>query len=187
MSAFVHIVDDDRDVRASLCLLVEALGYKVKSYDSGEMFLAATPKLDFSIILLDIKMPGRDGMEILRLIRQQSQSAKIIMMTGHGDIPLAVKAMQAGANDFIEKPFEAQRIKSVLEGCGAQEGSGHVLERLTPRERETAMLLSNGLPNKEVAFRLGISPRTVEVHRARIMSKLTISSPAELVRLMLNT
>ena len=183
----IHIVDDNTDVRNSLSALLGALDYEFETHETGDAFLASNCELNTAIILLDIRMPGRDGMEILREIRSQSKSAQVIMMTGHGDIPLAVRAIQDGANDFLEKPFEANHIQKILEDAQSVKLETDPFEKLTPRERQTAELLSKGLPNKEVAYRLGISIRTVEAHRARIMAKLDIHSPAELVRLMLST
>lgn len=186
MTLLIHIVDDEAEVRESLGLLLETLDYEVELYPSGEVFLSALPRTKSGIILLDIRMPGRDGIEVLKALRDQSNTMPVIMMSGHGDIPLTVRAMQEGATDFIEKPFEADRILSAIEQAIGQQTPDTNLEKLTARERETAQYLSQGLPNKQIAHELGISVRTVEAHRARIMSKLDISSSAELVRLMLS-
>lgn len=181
----VHIVDDDEDVRVSLELLVQALGYKAVTYETGDSFLQNIAELETACVLLDIRMPGRDGMDVLKAIRDKSKSTHVIMMTGHGDIPLAVRAIQEGADNFIEKPFEASRIKTLLEASQNDEDTSDPLVKLTPREREIAALLSQGQSNKEIGFQLGISSRTVEVHRARLMLKLGITSAAELVHLIL--
>lgn len=187
MTQKIHIVDDNTDVRNSLSALLTALGYEFATYETGDVFLASDCELDEAIILLDIRMPGRDGMEVLREIRSKSKLAQVIMMTGHGDIPLAVRAIQDGASEFLEKPFEANLIQNVLVKAQSLQTKSDPFEKLTPRERQTAELLAQGLANKEVAYRLEISTRTVEAHRARIMSKLDIHSSAELVHLMLTT
>lgn len=187
MSCRIHIVDDNESVRTSLGALLSAFEFEFQTHISGDAFLEAGCNLDVAIILLDIRMPGRDGMEVLREIRNSSTLAKVIMMTGHGDIPLAVRAIQDGATDFLEKPFEANHIQSLLNEMLSATPKADPLSALTPRERETATLLSQGLANKEIAYQLGISTRTVEAHRARIMSKLNIHSSAELVRLIMST
>lgn len=187
MTPIIHIVDDNTEVRHSLSVLLGALDYRFETHVSGDAFLVSDCDLDTSIILLDIRMPGRDGMEVLKELRTRSKLAQIIMMTGHGDVPLAVRAIQDGANDFLEKPFEANHIQKVLIQAQEKIVKSDPFEALTPRERQTADLLSKGHANKEIAFQLGISTRTVEAHRARIMSKLNIHSSAELVRLMLTT
>lgn len=186
MTSLIHIIDDEEDVRDSLGLLLETLDYQVALYPSGDVFLRELPSVQPGLILLDIRMPGRDGIEVLKALREQSNTMPIIMMSGHGDIPLTVRAMQEGATDFIEKPFEADRILTAIKQAIGQQTPNTNLEKLTARERETAQYLSQGLPNKQIAHELGISVRTVEAHRARIMSKLDISSSAELVRLMLS-
>lgn len=162
------------------------LDFNVRTFDSGDALLMQMPDLSNRMIFLDIRMPGRDGMEILREIRTKTQSAHIVIMTGHGDIPLAVRAMKDGANDFLEKPFSVDQIQAVLERAKAKNTEAHPLSKLTPREAQVAEHLSTGLSNKRVAHELGISIRTVEVHRARLLSKLNITSIAELVRLQLS-
>ncbi|MGB3455263.1 MAG: response regulator [Litorimonas sp.] len=194
----VHIVDDDDQVRTSLGLMLEASGYDVRTFASGDAYLAAATPLEDAVLILDIRMPGRDGIETLEAVREISATVPILMISGHGDIPLAVKAMQLGATDFVEKPFVARRILSALEAVadGQAEAAEPLddlrdhprhdpLQVLTPREREVAEALSHGLANKAVAHELGLSVRTVETHRARLMSKLGIKSVADLVRLML--
>jgi len=196
MSRMIHIIDDDDQVRNSLGLLLETSGHKVRTFHSGDSYIAEEPDLDNAVIILDVRMPGRDGVETLGYIRKRSTRAPVIMISGHGDIPLAVKAMQAGANDFVEKPFAAGRIISAIDhvdrstASGQEAGKTQVqtpdpLSVLTPREREVALAISEGKLNKIVAYDLGISVRTVETHRARLMSKLGIASLPELVRLVI--
>ncbi|WP_298917396.1 response regulator [uncultured Algimonas sp.] len=190
----VHIVDDDDQVRTSLRFLLETSGYDVETFVSGDAYIAAAPSLDDTVLILDVRMPGRDGLETLTDVRGRSGRMPVIMISGHGDIPLAVKAMQSGADDFVEKPFVARRILSAIERLQSNHASsdepnpdpaGDALSPLTPREREVALHLSKGRPNKVIAHELGVSVRTVETHRARLMSKLGIKSVADLVRLML--
>jgi two-component system response regulator FixJ len=192
---FIHIIDDDEQVRTSLGVLLQTSGFEVQTYSSGDAYIAARPDLSGAVIILDIRMPGRDGLETLAEIRDRSSSVPVIMISGHGDIPLAVKAMQVGASDFVEKPFVARRILSAIEKLDTgkeadiNEDAGpqrDPLEALTPRETEVARLLSEGHPNKIIAHQLGVSVRTVETHRARLMSKLGIKSVADLVRLLLD-
>ncbi|GHA86114.1 DNA-binding response regulator [Algimonas arctica] len=192
MSPVIHIIDDDDQVRESLELLLETSGYSVQTFASGDIHIAENPSLDEAILILDVRMPGRDGLETLAYVRARAPSVPVIMISGHGDIPLAVKAMQIGANDFVEKPFVASRIIDAINHLG-QSGdltpSPHdardALAALTPRESEVAQLLSDGKPNKIIAHELGVSVRTVETHRARLMSKLGIRSLADLVKLVM--
>lgn len=187
MSRIIHIIDDDLQVRESLGLLLETSGFEVLTFASGDAYIASSPHLYQAVLILDIRMPGRDGIETLHHVRQRSKSVPIIMISGHGDIPLAVKAMQAGANDFVEKPFVASRILAALDKLGTPvEAIPNALSVLTPRELQVARALADGKANKIVAHELGVSVRTVETHRARLQSKLGIKSLAELVRLMLD-
>ncbi|MGJ8560490.1 MAG: response regulator transcription factor [Litorimonas sp.] len=192
MSPVIHIIDDDEQVRESLGLLLETSGYSVQSFASGDIHIAANPSLDEAVLILDVRMPGRDGLETLAHVRGRDPTVPVIMISGHGDIPLAVKAMRIGANDFVEKPFVARRIIDAIDRLAEPEGhpvspseAGDALAVLTPREREVARLLSDGKPNKIVAHELGVSVRTVETHRARLKSKLGIKSLADLVRLVI--
>lgn len=186
MKPRIHIIDDDEQVRESLGLLLETVGHEVETFHSGDAHIEATPELDNTVLILDVRMPGRDGLETLIHIRDRAPTVPVIMISGHGDIPLAVKAMQAGANDFVEKPFVANRILAAIDKLGqANQDVSNALDSLTAREMEVARALAEGKPNKVVAHELGISVRTIETHRARIMSKLDIRSLADLVRLML--
>ena len=190
----VHIVDDDPAIRRSVGFMLKTSGHKVEAYESGAELLKKCSELDQGCILLDIRMPGMDGLEVQQALQAKGVSLPVIIMTGHGDVTLAVKAMKAGAVDFIEKPFEKDALLSSL-----QEGFGRLQRReatddrqrdaevrllaLTPRERDVLDGLAQGLPNKTIAYDLGISPRTVEIHRANLMTKLGVRSLSEALRI----
>lgn len=190
----VHVVDDDDSVRRSVGFMLKTSGYKVQPYSSGAEILKDAKALEPGCILLDIRMPGMDGLEVQEALRTHGVSMPVIIMTGHGDVPLSVRAMKAGAIDFIEKPFEKDVLITAIEsGFGAlkRADSGREkakdaavrLQVLTPREREVLDGLAQGLPNKTIAYDLGISPRTVEIHRANLMTKLEVRSLSEALRL----
>ena len=190
----IHLVDDDDSVRRSVGFMLKTSGYLVKTYESGTHFLKEAKALDPGCILLDIRMPGVDGLEVQQALHEHGIALPVIIMTGHGDVPLSVKAMKAGAIDFIEKPFEKEALLSAIElGFSSLHRSESGRERakeaqvrlhaLTPREREVLNGLANGLPNKTIAYDLGISPRTVEIHRANLMAKLEVRSLSEALRL----
>jgi len=190
----VHLVDDDDAVRRSVAFMLKTSGYQIRSYASGIDLLKEAKSLDVGCILLDIRMPGMDGLEVQQALKEAGVSLPVIIMTGHGDVPLSVKAMKAGAIDFIEKPFEKGTLLSALEqGVAVLQRSGDSRERaknaavklqvLTRREREVLDGLADGFPNKTIAYDLGISPRTVEIHRANVMNKLGVRSLSEALRL----
>lgn len=190
----VHLVDDDDSVRRSVGFMLKTSGHLVKSYCSGTELLKEAKMLQPGCILLDIRMPGMDGLEVQQELKSLGVSLPVIIMTGHGDIPLSVRAMKAGAIDFIEKPFEKAVLLSAIEDAFssiARSGSGREraknatvrLQVLTARERDVLDGLAKGMPNKTIAFDLGISPRTVEIHRANLMSKLEVRSLSEALRL----
>lgn len=190
----VHVVDDDDSVRRSVGFMLKTSGHLVHSYKSGPELLKEAKSLEPGCVLLDIRMPEMDGMEVHQALKERGVSLPVIIMTGHGDIPLSVKAMKAGAIDFIEKPFEKAVLLDALElGFATLKRSGDSRERakdaavrlqvLTPRERDVLDGLAEGLPNKTIAYDLGISPRTVEIHRANLMSKLEVRSLSEALRL----
>lgn len=192
----VYIVDDDEAVRDSLALLLEAKPYAVKSFASAPEFLAAVPSLPLGCLIVDIRMPEMDGLELQKRLIELALDFPMIVITGHGDVPLAVRAMKAGAVDFIEKPFTAEAILGSLETAlsrvAAPDGrepakvvAAAKLARLSPREREVLEGLLAGLPNKSIAYDLEISPRTVEIHRARVMDKMGARSLPELIRFAL--
>jgi two-component system, LuxR family, response regulator FixJ len=190
----IHLVDDDAAVRRSVGFMLKTSCHQVHAYESGLELLKNASKLDDGCILLDIRMPGMDGLEVQHELQEKGVGLPVIIMTGHGDVGLAVKAMKAGAVDFIEKPFEkATLISSIEEGfrrlsrreaMGDRKKDADVrLEALTPRERDVLNGLAEGLPNKTIAYDLGISPRTVEIHRANLMAKLEVRSLSEALRI----
>lgn len=190
----VHLVDDDEAIRRSVGFMLKTSGFKVDSYESGVELLKAAPTLEPGCILLDIRMPGMDGLEVQAALKDKGISLPVIIMTGHGDVTLAVQAMKAGAVDFIEKPFEkavllaavehgVERLKRSAADAERADEAGVRLQALTARERQVLDGLSAGLPNKTIAYDLGISPRTVEIHRANVMSKLGVRSLSEALRI----
>jgi two-component system response regulator FixJ len=190
----VHLVDDDEAIRRSVGFMLKTSGFHVRAYESGVELLKAAPDLESGCILLDIRMPGMDGLEAQRALRDKGVTLPVIIMTGHGDVSLAVQAMKAGAVDFIEKPFEkavllsaiehgVERLKKSAADLDRAEEAAVRLQALTPREREVLGGLAKGLPNKTIAYDLGISPRTVEIHRANVMSKLGVRSLSEALRI----
>ena len=191
----VHIVDDDPGVRDALRVFLESVGYAVQTHDGAEDFLAVAATAA-GCVLTDVRMPGVDGLELQRRLSGLGTRLAVILMTGQADVPIAVRAMKAGAVDFLEKPVDEQPLldavqralaasRRLLDEASAVAEAGKLLARLTPRERDVLDLLAAGLPNKAVANKLGISPRTIEVHRARILEKLEVSSLPELVRIVL--
>ena len=190
----VHLTDDDEAIRRSAGFMLKTSGYSVKSYESGVDLLKDASSLEPGCILLDIRMPGMDGLEVQRKLQEKGIALPVIIMTGHGDVSLAVQAMKAGAVDFIEKPFEKASLLSALNegferlergqasGDRARDAATR-LQGLTPRERDVLDGLARGLPNKTIAYDLGISPRTVEIHRANLMTKLEVRSLSEALRL----
>src|SRR6266566_6945035 len=192
----VYIVDDDEAVRDSLSVLLESKAYAVRSFLSAPKFLAAAPSLPVGCLIADIRMPEMDGLELQQRLIERALPFPLIVITGHGDVPLAVRAMKAGAMDFIEKPFAAEIILNSAAAAlarlaepGDQDPltatATAKLALLTPREREVLQGLLAGLPNKSIAYDLAISPRTVEIHRARVMDKMGARSLSELVRMSL--
>ena len=190
----VHLVDDDEAIRRAASFMLRTSGYVVKTYPSGTAFLAAAAEAAPGCILLDVRMPDIDGLEVQRTLKERHILWPVVIITGHGDVGLAVEAMKAGAVDFIEKPF----AKDVLLGA-IEEGFARIddsqrrhtradeaqarLEKLTGREHDVLEGLVRGHPNKTIAYDLGISPRTVEIHRANLMSKLEVASLSDALRL----
>jgi two-component system response regulator FixJ len=190
----VHLVDDDASVRRSVGFMLKTSGYQLETYESGGELLKKCAHLEQGCILLDVRMPGMDGLEVQQALHEKGVRLPVIIMTGHGDVVLAVKAMKAGAVDFIEKPFEKMALFSSLEEgfrrlsqkevTGERRKDAEVkLQALTPRERDVLDGLAQGLPNKTIAYDLGISPRTVEIHRANLMTKLAVRSLSEALRI----
>lgn len=191
----VHLVDDEEAVRRSLAFMLTMAGFTVRQHPSATDFLAAAPTIQQACLVTDLRMPDLDGVELLRQLERLRVRIPAIVVTGHGDVPLAVEAMKAGARDFIEKPFEEEilieainRIATEMEAEGEVENTDAIrsrLDRLSGREKEVLSGVVAGLPNKTIAYELNISPRTVEVHRAAVMSKMAAGSLPELVRMAL--
>lgn len=192
--ATVHIVDDDDAVRDSLSLLLQTVGLATRTYASAGEFLEAYAPGDVSCLVADIRMPGLSGLELQQELLERHIDIPIIFITGHGDVPMAVKAMKAGAVDFIQKPFRDQDLLDRIHQALQQARSARntkleamtIQERfsaLTPRECEVMEMVVKGCANKVIAMDLGVSQRTVELHRARVMQKMGVRSLAELVRM----
>jgi len=192
----IFIVDDDPSVRAALAALLGGEGYQISSFVEGEAFLAAARARTPGCVLIDVHLPGCSGLEVLRRLDAQNYPAPILVISGRGDIPTAVEAIRNGALDFIEKPFDptavVSRVREAIEfwqnvnrgdTLVAPDFPGH--ERLTAREHDVLERIARGASNKEAGRELGISPRTVEVHRARIMEKLVAKNAADLMRIVL--
>jgi two-component system, LuxR family, response regulator FixJ len=188
----VYVVDDERFIRRSLERLLRSADYDVLSFESPRTFIAAAPVLDFGCVLLDLKMPEMTGLEVQEQLNAGRVSLPVVMMSGHGDVCVAVKAMKAGAADFIEKPFEEDELFTAV--CtalthraprhlhGEAEDAAERVTSLTPREHQVLSALASGSTTKMIAFELGISIRTVEAHRARMMERLGARRLAEAIR-----
>lgn len=190
--AQVIVVDDDDAVRDSLAFLFRTGGYRVRAFGSAPEALAAIDPETSGCVVTDVRMPGMSGVDLLRELKQRTPGVSVIVITGHGDVSLAVEAMKAGAADFLEKPFPDEALLSAVRDALAAPNASAIsddargrLGRLTDREREVLVHLVNGELNKTVAHELGISMRTVEVYRANIMAKMRVDSFAELVRVAL--
>jgi two-component system response regulator FixJ len=188
----VHIVDDDEAVRQSLAFLLGSAGLTVRLYDSASAFLAGLSAVKSGCLVTDMRMPDMTGIELLQQLRAKACRLPAIVITGHGDVPLAVEAMKAGAVDFIEKPFDQETILHAVQAALERgfEGEGREdpavaarLATLSERERQVLEGLVAGHPNKTIAYDLGISPRTVEVYRANLMTKMGARSLSELIRM----
>lgn len=195
-SQVVHVIDDDEGVRQSLAFLLGTAGLPVRVHDSAVAFLAALPDADDGCIVTDVRMPEIDGLELQRRLRAQGNTMPVVVMTGHGDVALAVQAMKAGAVDFIEKPFDDEVLLAAIRSALAQRRSAREgdaqrdevrarLKLLSERERQVLDGLVAGKPNKVIAFDLGISARTVEIYRANVMTKMQADSLSHLVRMAL--
>ena len=190
----IYVIDDDEAMRDSLNFLLESSGFTVTLFDNAQSFLDALPGLAFGCVVSDVRMPGIDGIELLKRLKTQRSRFPILIMTGHGDVPLAVEAMKLGAMDFLEKPFEHDRLVAMIESAIregepaakndaiAQDVAARVAS-LSPRERQVMEGLIAGLSNKLIAREYDISPRTIEVYRANVMTKMQANSLSELVRL----
>lgn len=190
----VHIVDDDEAMRDSLAFMLEMNGFEPVLYDSADAFLSAPPADTNGCVLTDVRMPGLSGLDLARQLTGQGFALPIIVMTGHGDIPLAVEAMKAGVVDFIEKPFSDEVLVAALRSAisrpppGGDSARQQALDRLaglSPRERDVLAGVVAGKANKVIAFELDISARTVEIYRANMMAKTGARNMAELMRIAL--
>lgn len=189
----IHIIDDDDAIRRSASFMLKTSGFKVETWSSGTDFLKEVRHIEHGCILLDVRMPDMDGLEVQQALNERGITMPVIVLTGHGDISISVRAMKAGAVDFIEKPFDKAVLMEAIaaaferieraDSIAARAAAASVLVgALTAREREVLEGLAEGLPNKTIAYDLGISPRTVEVHRANIMSKLQARSLSDALR-----
>ncbi len=192
----VHIVDDEEPVRKSLAFLLTMTGFTVRVHESATSFLRIAQSVDKACLVTDLRMPDMNGVELLERLNDVGASIPAVVITGHGDVPMAVAAMKAGAVDFIEKPFEDEALVEAIKRAANQLGERPApvedtatlrarLDGLSERERQVMSAVVAGLPNKTIAYDLGISPRTVEVHRANIMSKMQARNLPELVRVTL--
>lgn len=195
MADQLHVIDDDAGLRDALAFLLDVNGVRAQFYESGDAFLAALP-IEAGCLLTDIRMPGLTGLDLVRELQRRGVELPVIVMTGHGDIPLAVEAMKAGVIDFIEKPFSDEvllsaiqaafaRLKDDVEPDAARRAAQARLSRLSPRERNVLDGVVEGKLNKVIAHELEISPRTVEIYRANLMSKTGARNVAELMRIAL--
>ena len=192
----VHVIDDDDALRESLAFLLSTARIAVATYPSAAAFLEAIPAAELSCVITDVRMPGMSGIDLLKRLREMKIDVPVIVITGHGDVPLAVEAMKVGAIDFLEKPFDDEVLLASVRAAIKRRGGAikrdaeradieSKLAGLSNRERDVLVGLVAGQANKQIAFDLGISPRTVEIYRANLMSKMQAGSLSELVRLAL--
>lgn len=190
----VYVIDDDEAMRDSLQFLLDSADFEVTLFESAQAFLDTLSTVEFGCVVSDIRMPGIDGIELLKRVKESRGTLPVIIMTGHGDVPLAVEAMKLGAVDFMEKPFEDERLIAMIDlalrqaEAGARDEAAAQdvatrIDSLSPRERQVMDGLVAGLSNKMIARDYNISPRTIEVYRANVMTKMQASSLSELVRL----
>jgi FixJ family two-component response regulator len=190
----IHVVDDDDPFRRAVTRLLRASGYEVRSYSSAGEFLLAQPAHTPGCVVLDVRMPGPSGLDIQEALGKLNDALPIIFLTGHGDIPMSVRAIQAGAVDFLTKPVQRQVLLNAVRKALTHDGESRKLrerdgtlrarfETLTPRERAVFTLVTAGKANKAIAAELGTSERTVKAHRAQVMEKMQVTSLAELVRM----
>jgi FixJ family two-component response regulator len=197
-SIAVHIVDDEEAIRQGLCALLGSVSIEARAYGSAVEFLnAASPDMT-GCLVLDVRMPGMSGLELQQELNRRGATIPVVFITGHGDVPMAVEAMQQGAFDFLQKPFRDQDLLDRVQRALARDAESRArlavraeivtrLATLTPRETEVLQLVTRGKANKVVGAELGVSQRTVEIHRAHVMEKMNASSLAELVRMVLDS
>ena len=192
----VHVIDDDDALRESLAFLLSTARIAVATYPSAAAFIEAIPAAELSCVITDVRMPGMSGIDLLKRLREMKIDVPVIVITGHGDVPLAVEAMKVGAIDFLEKPFDDEVLLASVRTAIERRGGAikrdaeraeieSKLAGLSNRERDVLVGLVAGQANKQIAFDLGISPRTVEIYRANLMSKMQAGSLSELVRMAL--
>ena len=192
----VHVIDDDEAMRHSLLFLFRTANIRAETYESADAFLKVLPQIKDGCLVTDVRMPGLSGVDLLRRVRERGIMLPVIVITGHGDVPLAVEAMKLGAADFLEKPFDdtvlLAAVRSALsvrandqEREDLKAAISSRLTSLSSRERDVLHGLIKGHPNKTIAYDLGISPRTVEIYRANVMTKMQAASLSELVRMTL--
>jgi two-component system response regulator FixJ len=189
----VHVVDDDAAVRRALARLLRSEGLEAVAYETAQAVLNAAPSLSSGCILLDLQMPGMDGLELLTQLGELGIELPVIVVTGHGDVPTAVRAMKAGAVDFIEKPIDETQLFAAIDAALAEKkfavrdrvvaGATERMALLSPRERQVLEAIAVGRPSKLIAYDLGISVRTVEVHRAHMLDRLGVRNMAEAIRI----
>ena len=193
-NAIIYVVDDDSSVRTAVKRLIRSLGFTVETFDSAQAFLNHEPHDGPACLVLDIRMPGTSGIQLQEQLAKAGVQIPIIFITGHGNIPMSVKAMKAGAVDFIEKPFEDQKLIDAIQAAIARSKQFRTeqaeinelqlrVDSLTPREHEVFRLVVSGMLNKQIAFDLGMSEKTVKIHRSRVMQKMKAASLADLVRM----
>ena len=195
-ASIVHVIDDDEAARDSLAFLLGTAKIGVKTYDSATAFLAVASNVKSGCIITDVRMPEISGIDLLRRLKELNICVPVIVVTGHGDVPLAVEAMKVGAAEFLEKPFDDEVLLNAVRSALNKQNTDSKrqaeradidsrLAALSNRERDVLQGLVSGLANKQIAFNLGISPRTVEIYRANLMTKMQASSLSDLVRMAL--
>jgi two-component system response regulator FixJ len=190
----IYVIDDDDAVRQSLEFMLKAAGIKARSFESAKAFMAVLPEISSGCVVTDVRMPDITGIDLLRHLKKSNPDLPVIVITGHGDISLAVEAMKIGATDFLEKPFDGQQLLTAVRSALTQDADAgkrkaemadiqEKLAALSNRERQVLEGLVAGSANKNIAFDLGISPRTVEIYRANLMTKMSANSLSDLVRM----
>ncbi|MBX9828447.1 MAG: response regulator transcription factor FixJ [Xanthobacteraceae bacterium] len=196
VQGIVHVIDDDDAMRESLAFLFKSAKVPVATYEAADLFLDRLPGVTGGCVVTDVRMPGMSGIDLLKRLRELNCTIPVIVITGHGDVPLAVEAMKYGASDFLEKPFDDDLILAAVRTALSDQAESQEeqalrtsivrrLELLSARERQVLEGLVAGHPNKTIAFDLGISPRTIEIYRANVMTKMEAASLSELVRMAL--